>query len=200
MPSRDKRIDAYIAKAADYAQPILKHLREVVHEGCPEIEETIKWSMPAFEYKGPLAGMAAFKKHAVFGLWKHKLLVGSDPRAETAMGSFGCLKSLDDLPSRKALVALVKKAKKLNDDGIKVVRDKTTRGKSRAVMHADLAAALAKNKKARTAFDAFPPSAQYEYVEWVAEAKADETRARRVAQSVEWMAQGKRRHWKYQKA
>lgn len=198
MPSRDKRIDAYIAKAADYAQPILKHLREVVHEGCPEVVENIKWSMPAFEHKGPFAGMAAFKKHAVFGFWKHDLIVGADEKYREAMGSFGKLTSLDDLPSRKTLVALVKKAKKLNDDGVKVVRSKTTKDKQRARMHADLKSALGRNKKAQATFDSFPPSAQREYVEWVAEAKGDDTRARRVAQSVEWMAQGKRRHWKYQ--
>jgi uncharacterized protein YdeI (YjbR/CyaY-like superfamily) len=197
MPARDKRIDAYIANAADFAQPILKQLREIVHEGCPEVEETIKWRMPAFEYKGPFVGMAAFKQHAVFGFWKHKLVVG-ESRNETAMGSFGCLKSIDDLPPRKTLVALVRKAKKLNDDGIKAVRDKTTKGKKRAAMHPELKAALAKSKQAQAAFKAFPPSAQYEYVEWVAEAKGDDTRARRVAQSVEWMAQGKRRNWKYQ--
>jgi uncharacterized protein YdeI (YjbR/CyaY-like superfamily) len=200
MPTRDKRIDAYIAKAADYAKPILKQLREVVHEGCPEVEETIKWSMPAFEYKGPFVGMAAFKQHAVFGFWKHKLVVGADRRAETAMGSFGCIKSMADLPPRKTLVALVKKAKKLNDEGVKVVRDKTTRNKQRAAMHPELKAALAKSKQAQATFAAFPPSAQYEYVEWVAEAKTDDTRERRVAQSVDWLAQGKRRHWKYRSA
>ena len=198
--STDPRIDAYIAKAADYARPILEHLREVVHEGCPEVEETIKWSMPAFEHKGPFAGMAAFKQHAVFGFWKHKLVVGEDRKAETAMGSFGCIKSLEDLPPRKTLVALVKKAKKLNDDGVKVVRDKTTKNKQRAAMHPELKAALAKSKKAQATFAAFPPSAQYEYVEWVAEAKSDDTRERRVAQSVDWLAQGKRRHWKYRSA
>ena len=197
MPSRDKRIDAYIAKAAPFAQPILKHLREVVHEGCPEVEETIKWSMPSFEHKGPFVGMAAFKQHAVFGFWKHDLVVGDDEKYREAMGSFGKLTSLDDLPSRRTLVALVKKAKKLNDEGVKAVRAKT-RARERATMHADLKSALAKNRKAKASFDAFPPSAQYEYVEWVAEAKGDDTRARRVAQSVEWMAQGKRRHWKYQ--
>src|SRR5262249_36183666 len=173
------------------------HLREVVHEGCPDVEETIKWRMPAFEYKGPMAGMAAFKQHAVFGFWKHKLVAG-DERADSAMGSFGRLTSLADLPARKTLVALVKKARKLNDDGVKVVRDKTTKNTKRATMHAELKAALGKNKKAQATFKAFPPSAQYEYVQWVAEAKGDDTRARRVAQSVEWMAQGKRRNWKYE--
>ena len=198
MGKKDPRVDAYIASSPEFAQPILTRVREVVHEACPEVEETIKWRMPAFEYKGPFCGMAAFKQHAVFGFWKHKLVVGADRKAETAMGSFGCLKSLEDLPSRKTLVALVKKAKKLNDEGVKVVRDKTTKNKKRAAMHPELKAALAKSKKAQASFDAFPPSAQYEYVEWVAEAKADDTRARRVAQAVEWMAQGKRRHWKYQ--
>ena len=198
MVTRDKRVDAYIEKAPEYARPILTELRARVHAACPDVVETVKWRMPSFEYKGILCGMAAFKKHAVFGFWKHKLVVGEDRKAETAMGSFGCVKSLDDLPPRKTLVALVRKAKKLNDDGVKVVRDKTTKNKKRAAMHPELKAALARSRKAQATFEAFPHSAQYEYVEWVAEAKADDTRTRRVSQAVEWMAQGKRRHWKYQ--
>ena len=200
MASHDSRIDAYIAKAQPFARPILERIRKAVHTACPDVTETVKWSMPAFEYKGPFVGMAAFKQHAVFGFWKHKLVVGADRRAETAMGSFGCIKSMADLPPRKTLVALVKKAKKLNDEGVKVVRDKTTKNKQRAAMHPELKAALAKSKKAQATFAAFPPSAQYEYVEWVAEAKTDDTRERRVAQSVDWLAQGKRRHWKYRSA
>jgi hypothetical protein len=198
MGTRDKRVDAYIAKAAPFAQPILRHLREVVHEACPDVVETIKWSMPALEYKGPFCGMAAFKQHAVFGFWKHGLIVSDDAKAREAMGSFGCLKSLADLPPKKALLGYVRRAVKLNDDGVKAPRTKTV--KKPVPMHAALKAALAKSKAARATFDGFPPSAQREYLEWVADAKNDDTRARRVAQSVEWLAEGKRRHWKYQKA
>jgi len=200
MVNHDPRIDAYIRKSAAFARPILTELRARVHASCPAAVETLKWSHPSFEYKGILCGMAAFKQHAVFGFWKHKLVVGADRRAQTAMGSFGCIKSMADLPPRKTLVALVKKARQLNDEGVKVVRDKTTKNKKRAAMHPELKAALAKSKKAQATFAAFPPSAQYEYVEWVAEAKTDDTRERRVAQSVDWLAQGKRRHWKYRSA
>jgi len=195
--TRDKRIDAYITKAAPFAQPILRHLREVVHAACPDVVETVKWSMPAFEYKGPFCGMGAFKQHAVFGFWKHDLVVGDDGKAREAMGSFGCLKSLADLPPKKALVGYIRKAAKLNDEGVKAPRRKTVPKKA-VPMHPELKTALARSSKARATFDAFPPGCQREYLSWVAEAKGDDTRARRIAQAVEWMAAGKRRNWKYE--
>ena len=196
MGSRDKRIDAYIAKSADFAQPILARLRALVHETCPDVVETLKWSHPSFEYKGILCGMAAFKQHAAFGFWKHEQVVGKDSKAKEAMGSFGCLKTVADLPSKKAFAGFMKTAMRLNDEGIVAVRRKTA-PKPKPVMHAELRAALARNGKAQKSFDGFPPSAQREYMEWVSEAKGEDTRARRVKQSVEWMAQGKRRNWKY---
>lgn len=198
MPTTDPRVDAYVAAAPEFARPILAHLRAVVHAGCPQVVETIKWRMPAFEHKGPLAGMAAFKAHAVFGLWKHELLVGDDARARQAMGSFGCLRTLADLPPRRELVALVRRAAKLNDEGVKAPRRKT-RPRRAVPLHPDFKAALARNAKARATLEGFAPSHRAEYVEWVAEAKRDETRARRIAQAVEWLAQGKHRNWKYER-
>jgi len=198
MGTRDKRVDAYIASRAPFAQPILRQLRELVHEACPDAVETIKWSHPQFEYKGPFCGMAAFKEHAAFGFWKHDLVVADDGKAREAMGSFGCLRTLDDLPSKKAFGGYVRKAMKLNDEGIKSPR-RTGAPKKPIPMHAELKAALGKSRKARATFDAFPPSARREYLEWVAEAKGEDTRARRIAQAVEWMAEGKRRNWKYEK-
>jgi hypothetical protein len=197
MGTHDKRVDAYIARSAAFAQPILVHLREVVHDACPDVVETLKWSSPSFEYKGLLCGMAAFKQHAVFGFWKHELVVGDDGKAREAMGSFGCLKTVADLPSRKALAGYVRKAMKLNDAGIRVPRRKT-RPMKPVPMHPDLKKALGRSRMAQAAFDAFPPGQQREYLEWVAQAKGEDTRARRVAQAVEWMAQGKRRNWKYE--
>ncbi len=197
MGTRDQRVDAYIASRADFARPILEHLREVVHAGCPQVAETIKWGMPAFEYKGLLGGMAAFKQHAVFSFWKHELVFEDGAYASGAMGSFGRLTSLKDLPPKKTLLACVKKAAKLNDAGVKAPRTKSRPSKAVA-MHPALKAALAKNKRATATFAAFPPSCKAEYLEWVAQAKRDETRARRIKQAVEWMAQGKRRNWKYQ--
>jgi uncharacterized protein YdeI (YjbR/CyaY-like superfamily) len=196
LGTRDPRVDAYIEKSAEFARPILQHLRSVVHEACPEVEEDMKWSMPHFSYKGMFAGMAAFKKHCTFGFWKHDLIVGESPKAKEAMGSFGCIASLADLPSKKELAGYVKTAKKLNDDGVKAVRKKTV--KKPLGMPAEFTAALKKNKKARAAFESFPPSAQREYTDWIAEAKTEATRKKRLETAIEWLAEGKRRHWKYQ--
>lgn len=198
MVTKDKRFDAYIAKSAPFAQPILKHLRELVHASCPDVVETMKWSAPSFEYKGILCGMAAFKQHCAFGFWKHELVIGGDARADQAMGSFGRITQVSDLPSKTEFARLMKKAIKLNEDGVKAVRQKT-RPKQPIEMHPDLAAALAKSKKARATFEAFSPSHQREYLEWIAEAKQDATRARRLATTIEWLEQGKSRHWKYER-
>lgn len=198
MPDRDKRIDAYIAKSADFARPILEELRARVHAACPEVEETIKWSMPAFDYRGPLAGMAAFKKHCAFGFWKHTLVIGDDPKAQEAMGSFGCLTSLDQLPSKAQFAKHMKVAMKLNDQGIKIVKPKKP-AKAPATLHPEFAAALKRNKKAKAGLDGLAPGQQREYLEWIAEAKQDSTRARRIEQALEWLAEGKPRHWKYMK-
>ena len=198
MGKRDPRIDAYIDNAAEFAQPILWRLREIVHEACPEVEETLKWSAPSFLHAGGiLCGMAAFKKHASFGFWKHALVVGEEvPR--DGMGSFGKLTSLKDLPPKKELVALIHKAMRLNDEGVKTpgVRKSST-PKPPPVAPDDLAAALKRNRQARTTFEGFSPSQQRDYVDWITEAKRDETRQKRLAQAIEWLAEGKPRNWKY---
>jgi uncharacterized protein YdeI (YjbR/CyaY-like superfamily) len=198
MGNRDPRIDAYIANAAGFAQPILERLRAIVHEACPDVEETLKWSSPSFLHAGGiLCGMAAFKQHASFGFWKHALVVGEEvPRH--GMGSFGKLTSLKDLPPKKELVALIRKAMRLNEEGVKTpgVRKAST-PKPPPVAPDDLAAALKKNRQARTTFEGFSPSQQREYVDWITEAKRDETRQKRLTQAIEWLAEGKQRNWKY---
>jgi uncharacterized protein YdeI (YjbR/CyaY-like superfamily) len=193
MGKKNPRTDAYIAKSADFAKPILKHLRQLVHKGCPEVEETIKWSMPHFDYKGPLAGMAAFKAHCAFGFWKGSLIV---PGSKEAMGQFGCITKLSDLPPDKVLIGYVQKAARLNEEGVKVPRP-LKHEKKDIPMPADLAAALKKNAKARATFEIFRPSHKREYLEWITEAKAEATRKKRLATAIEWMAEGKPRHWKY---
>jgi hypothetical protein len=199
MPSLDPRVDAYISKAAPFAQPILKHVRAAVHAGCPDVVETIKWSVPSFEYKGPFCGMAAFKKHVMFGFWKHQLMAGLIPKGEhRAFGQYGRIESMDAAPSRAQMIKLVKFAKKLNDDEVKVVRTKSA-PKPPPKTPPYLMAALKKNPKALATFKAFSPSHKREYIEWVTEAKAEDTRARRVAQAIEWMAAGKSRNWKYER-
>jgi uncharacterized protein YdeI (YjbR/CyaY-like superfamily) len=205
-PSRDPRIDAYIAKSAAFAQPILTHLRDVIHAACPQVQETIKWGMPSFEYKGFLCGMAAFKKHATFGFWKHDLVVAAvvdkpgviDKVSREAMGSFGKLASVDDLPSKRALTAMIRIAMKLNEDGVKAPRAAKSK-KPPPKMPADLAAALKKSAAARKHFEAFSPSKQRDYIEWLEEAKTEATRSRRLATALEWIAEGKSRNWKYER-
>jgi hypothetical protein len=197
MAKKDPRIDAYIAKARPFAKPILKRIRKAVHAGCPDVVETIKWGMPAFEHKGPLCGTAAFKAHCIFGFWKGALMksVPTDTATE-AMGQFGRFESIDDLPSETAMIRMVKEATALNDAGIKMPRvAKAPKPPARAPAY--MLAAIKKNKKAQQTYDAFSPSARREYVEWVTEAKSDATRDRRLETTVQWLFEGKIRNWKY---
>jgi uncharacterized protein YdeI (YjbR/CyaY-like superfamily) len=195
MPRTDSRIDAYIARSPDFARPILKHLRKLVHAGCPDVEETIKWSAPHFDHKGIMCSMAAFKGHCAFGFWKHDLVMGGDGARE-AMGSFGRITSLDDLPSDREIVGYVKKAAALNDEGVAVAR--RTAPKAPLRIPKDLAAGLKKHAEAGRQFDAFSPSQKRDYVEWITEAKTDATRAKRLATALGWIAEGKTRNWKYE--
>lgn len=193
----EPRFDAYIDRAADFAKPILVHLRAVVHGACPDCEEAMKWSSPAFVYKGKiLANMAAFKAHAAFGFWQGSQVAGPGEKQATAMGQFGRLTSLDDLPPRAELESMVARAMALIDEGVKPVRDKHR--KEAFTVPQDLRAALDANPAARATFDSFPASAQRDYVEWVSEAKREETRIKRLATAIEWLSEGKRRHWKYE--
>ena len=198
MPGPDPRIDAYIAKSADFAQPILRRLRSLVHEACPQVEEDIKWGVPSFGYAGGiLCGMAAFKQHASFGFWKHALVLGEGV-PQTGMGSYGKMTTLHDLPPDRTLLAHIRKAMKLNQDGVKSPAARKSTSKPLPEMPRELAAALKQNKAAQATFDAFPPSCKREYIEWIVEAKREETRAKRLAQTMEWLAEGKRRNWKYE--
>lgn len=196
MGKKDTRIDAYIEKAQPFAKPILKQIRKTVHTGCPEVEEDLKWSHPAFMYQGILCGMAAHKQHVTFGFWDQVIAGGE--KAEQAAGQFGRIESVDDLPSEKKFVTMVKEAAKKRAAGIKPVRMKTA-PKAPIEVPDYFTAALKKNKKALAAFDAFSPSHRREYLEWITEAKQEATRDRRVAQALEWLAEGKARNWKYER-
>lgn len=198
MPSCDPRVDAYIEKSKDFAKPILTHLRKLVHAAAPNVSETMKWSMPAFEYKGIVCGFGSFKEHCTFGFWKEVLLVRDVvPAQKTAMGSFGRITSLKDLPKDAVIKDLVKQAVELNEKGIKVER-KPAKAKKELVVPDILLEALARDEKAAETFNNFPYSCKKEYVEWVAEAKTDATRDKRLATTIEWLAEGKRRNWKYE--
>lgn len=196
MPKTDPRVDAYIERCAEFAQPILAFLRETVHAACPDVEETQKWGMPTFMYHGILCSMAAFKQHATFGFWKGALVVPDADQA-AAMGQYGRITHRGDLPTKKVIVAHIKLAMKLNTDGVKRPLTKPVAARAAVVVPDDLTAALAKNRKARSVFDAFPPSHRREYIEWITEAKRTQTRQRRLDQTIEWLSEGKSRNWKY---
>jgi len=189
-------VDEYIAKAAPFAQPILVHLRELVHKACPGAEETIKWSRPFFEYKGIiLCNMSAFKNHCSFGFWGSQM--GAVLPKEEGMGSFGRLASLADLPPDQELMARISEAAAFIDNGQKTSPRRSV-VKPRIPLPAEFSAALRKNKRADAAFVALSPSCQREYVEWIADAKRQETRDKRIAAAIELIEQGKKRNWRYE--
>ena len=199
MGKRDKRVDAYMVKAEDFAIPILSHLRECVHHACPSVEETIKWGCPHFDYKGILCSMASFKKHCDFGFWKASLMqdqsLMENSKSETSMGHLGKITSLKDLPSDKKLMGYIKEAIKLNEDGTKVVKPRQF--KKQIATPDYFSKALSKNKKAKVIFENFSPFQQREYVAWLTEAKTDVTRMKRLATTIDWLEEGKVRNWKY---
>lgn len=192
MARKDPRVDAYIAKAAKFAQPILKHLRALVHAGCPNVVETIKWSFPHFEHKGVLCSMAAFKEHCAFGFWNRAMQI---PGKKEAMGQFGSIKALSDLPADKVMLGYIREAARLNETGQKVgpIRRKL----KPLPVPPELSAVLKENPAALARFESFSPSHRREYNEWIGEAKTDETRRNRTETAIGWIAAGKSRNWKY---
>ncbi len=206
MSTYDPRIDAYIEKSADFARPVLIHLRELLHATCPDIEETWKWSFPNFSYRGQaMCSMAAFKEHCAFSFWKASLMPDTDNILELtereAMGQLGRITSLKDLPKDSVLKRYIKAAMKLNEDGVKkpAPAKKTEKEKSTLETPADFAAFLKANEAADSVFQQFSYSNRKEYIEWFNEAKTEATRIKRMNQAIEWIAEGKSRHWKYKK-
>jgi uncharacterized protein YdeI (YjbR/CyaY-like superfamily) len=197
--STDVRVDAYIANSADRAQPILKHLRALVHRTCPGAEETMKWKFPHYLHEGNiLCGTAAFKAHCAVGFWHQDvqaMIAKESGRSDAAMGQLGRIASLADLPDDQTTLRYLKHAAKLAKSGKRARPVRQPR--VAAPMPTDLAAALRKNKTAATVFEKFSPSHRREYIDWITEAKRDETRQKRLATTLEWLAEGKSRNWKY---
>jgi uncharacterized protein YdeI (YjbR/CyaY-like superfamily) len=201
------KVDAYIAKSAAFAQPVLNHLRGLVHKACPDVVEEMKWSRPFFLHGGViLCNISAFKEHCSFGFWGAeigKALKADGVVQEGGMGSLGRITSVKDLPADKAMLGYIRQAAKLIDEGLGdnriTVARRVVKAPPKAPVEtpAEFASALKKNKAAAKVFEAFSPSCKREYVEWIADAKREETRERRIAQAVEWIAEGKQRNWKY---
>lgn len=204
MAKKEKIIDAYISRSADFAKPVLSHLRELVHKTCPDVEEKMKWGFPHFDYLGQMmCSMAAFKQHAVFGFWKAALMkdpvLADNARSEVSMGHLGRLTSMKDLPSDKKLIAWLREAMKLNELGVKLPAKPRPVARKALAVPAYFAAILKKHKKAFQTFEAFSYSHKKEYLDWISEAKTDETRNKRINTAIEMMAEGKSRNWKYAK-
>jgi uncharacterized protein YdeI (YjbR/CyaY-like superfamily) len=201
MRRKDPRVDDYIAQSADFAKPILRHLRKVVHAASPEVVETLKWGSPSFMHKGIVCGIAAFKEHCVFGFWKHALLsdrlAGLQRGDGEAMGQFGRITSVSQLPADRVLVRLVRAAVDLNERGVKSPKQSKPRGDRRVRVPGYFLTALRKNRKALATFEGFSYTNKKDYVDWVTEAKGEDTRRRRLETSVAWMIEGKTRNWKY---
>lgn len=197
----DKRIDNYIAKSADFAKPILNHLRKLIHTACPDVEEAIKWGFPHYDYNGIMCSTAAFKSHCAFNFWKASLMKDAKLFTEnnkSSMGHYGKISSLKDLPSDKIIIARIKEAMQLNDDGIKL--PERNKAENKDVVVPDLfEKELKKNKQAATVFNNFSSSQKREYTDWISDAKTEETRNKRIATAVEWISEGKIRNWKYLK-
>ncbi|MBS1517520.1 MAG: YdeI/OmpD-associated family protein [Bacteroidetes bacterium] len=203
MKNPDKRIDGYISKSADFAKPILTHLRKLIHKTCPEVTETIKWGFPHFDYKNEMmCSMASFKQHCAFTFWKASLMKDYDKvfkgMNKSAMGHFGKIKDLKDLPSDKIISDYIKEAMSLNDEGIKLKIKKAPADKKLSVP-AVLKTALIKNPEARKVFESMSTSHKKEYAEWIDEAKTDATKEKRLKQTIEWLCEGKSKNWKYTK-
>ena len=204
MAKKEKVIDNYIAKSAGFAKPILNHIRQLVHETCPDVEEKMKWSFPHFDYKGEMmCSMAAFKQHAVMGFWKAALMKDAvlmeNAKSETAMGHLGKITTLKDMPSDKKITAWIKEAMQLTDKGIKLPAKAKAADKKELVVPDYFEKALTKNKKAKLVFENFAWSHKKEYLEWITGAKTEETRNKRMATALAWLAEGKSRNWKYER-
>lgn len=195
MPKVDKRVDAYIAKSADFAKPVLTKLRELVHAACPDCEETLKWGNPTFMYSGIMCGMVAFKERCILHFWKGALIV-NDGDGDPHWARLNQLVKVSDIPPKSVMTGYIKKAMELNASDAKVPK-RPVKPKKELVAPDVFLSALAKNKKAKATFDGFSPSHKREYLEWIIDAKGEDTRARRIAQAMEWMAEGKPRNWKY---
>ena len=205
---RDPAVDGYIAQASPFARPILEHVRAAMHAACPEVTEAIKWSHPFYLLGGkPFASTASFKAHCALGFWRggkpiaEAVALASPNPKEKAMGQFGRIESLSDLPAAAELRQLIVEARKafLAAQEAKAAMPTAPRAvREVPAVPDDLAAALRTQRAAQKAFKGFTPSQQREYVDWIVEAKREATRASRIVQAIEWIAEGKTRNWKYQ--
>jgi len=199
MATKDPRVDLYIAEAAEFARPILKHLRQAIHQGCPTAVETIKWGCPFFDYHGLLCGFAAFQAHCSLFFWRDidvDRWLKKNNTAGAGMGQFGKITSMADLPKDSVLLACVRTAVEQREAPASKAKRVRSPAKELPVPP-DLKQALAANAKAAATFRNFAPSHRRAYLEWIADAKQPATRERRLQTTIEWLTEGKPQNWKY---
>lgn len=201
MSTPDPRIDTYINKSAPFAQPIMRHIRRLVHKACPEVEETLKWGFPHFDYKGIMVSTAAFKAHCTLNIWKASLIqgLGDINEGDSAMGQFGRITSISDLPDDETLLGYFREARRLNEENIKVPQKPKNLTVKELIVPECLVEALKENPLAAETWDKFAYSHRKEYVNWITESKTDATRDKRLATTIEWLAEGKTQMWRYSK-
>lgn len=202
MSNHNKKVDEYIFKMADFAKPILTHLRQIIFETCPDVEEDIKWGIPHYAYKGDhLVMMAGFKQHCSFSLYKAELMkdkmIQESVKAGKKFGYMDKVKDLSELPDKKILAAYIKEAMELNSSGIS--KPKVVKEKVEVVAPKEFIEALEQDKIAFSIYESKSPSFRKNYIIWIADAKTDETRQKRIAQSLEWIREGKDRFWQSKK-
>ncbi len=197
MGTRHPGVDAYIAGAPDYAKPILEHVRAVAHEAIPAVDEAIKWGAPHFMRDGMVCAIAAFKSYCGIRFWKEALLQADDA-SKQAIERYGRIASIEDIANDRGLAQMMKAAARLNADGVKLP-SRPKKAHPPLEVPAALRLALDADRTAAATFDGFSPSHQREYVQWITEAKTEQTRDKRIATAIEWMAEGKSRNWKYER-
>jgi uncharacterized protein YdeI (YjbR/CyaY-like superfamily) len=203
MGKKDPRVDTYIIKSQEFARPILEYIRKIVHKACPDVEETIKWGFPHFDYKGMMCSMASFKQHCAFNFWEAAIMKDPekilDLKRENAMGHFGKITSNDNLPKSKIFIQYIKEAAKLNDDEIKLPAKAKFKENNELVIPDYFTNKLKKNINAYISFNGLSYSHKKEYLEWISEVKTEGTRDKKIQTTIEWLAKGKSRNWKYEK-
>ncbi|GAA4198126.1 hypothetical protein GCM10022289_06380 [Pedobacter jeongneungensis] len=196
------QVDQYIINSAEFAIPILDHLRNLVHKADARIEEKIKWGMPFFDYKGTVCHMASFKNHCAFGFWKGSLMKDEYEifkERSQAMGLLGKITSFEDLPSDEILIAYIQQAIQLNEDNVKLPPKPKSAGKKELIIPEYFMKALSEVPEALAVFQNFSPSNKKDYILWLEEAKTEATKIKRMETTLEWLAEGKTRMWKYKK-
>ncbi|MFZ1743871.1 MAG: YdeI/OmpD-associated family protein [Pontixanthobacter sp.] len=187
--AEDKRVDDYIASAKPFAQPILTHLRKLIHRALPDVEECIKWGMPHFMIGGKnLVGLAAFKAHASMVIHHEEAKQGE------GMGQFGKVHEMSHLPDDEAIILRLQRAA----EAMGTPRPRKAKSKPDILVPDYFQIALNENPTAKATFDGFAPSHRREYLEWIVGAKRPETRSKRVTEAIAFLTEGKRRNWKYE--